>query len=166
MRKKFKNFLLMGLCLLGLSACASVQASEQGQQTSDVQQTGSLLDEPMDNLTGSEFQKIAEGSNMELLLKPSDGTIRWQSKKDGTYRDTKMFDLTDNMKSDIVAYYYDGASSNIYGTISNMNTYTMCVETGRISYQLIDNGVRIIYDIGNDEITYIINIYVRKDWKS
>ena len=25
----------MGLCLLGLSACASVQASEQGQQTSD-----------------------------------------------------------------------------------------------------------------------------------
>ena len=45
-------------------------------------------------------------------------------------------------------------SSNIYGTISNMNTYTMCVETGRISYQLIDNGVRIIYDIGNDEITY------------
>lgn len=101
MRKKFKNFLLMGLCLLGLSACASVQASEQGQQTSDVQQTGSLLDEPMDNLTGSEFQKIAEGSNMELLLKPSDGTIRWQSKKDGTYRDTKMFDLTDNMKSDI-----------------------------------------------------------------
>ncbi len=154
MRKKFKNFLLMGLCLLGLSACASVQASEQGQQTSDVQQTGSLLDEPMDNLTGSEFQKIAEGSNMELLLKPSDGTIRWQSKKDGTYRDTKMFDLTDNMKSDIVAYYYDGASSNIYGTISNMNTYTMCVETGRISYQLIDNGVRIIYDIGNDEITY------------
>ena len=91
---------------------------------------------------------------MELLLKPSDGTIRWQSKKDGTYRDTKMFDLTDNMKSDIVAYYYDGASSNIYGTISNMNTYTMCVETGRISYQLIDNGVRIIYDIGNDEITY------------
>lgn len=46
----------MGLCLLGLTACASVQASEQGQQTSETQQTASLLDEPMDNLTGSEFQ--------------------------------------------------------------------------------------------------------------
>lgn len=155
MRKKFKNFLLMGLCLLGLTACASVQASEQGQQTSETQQTASLLDEPMDNLTGAEFQKVAEGTTMELLLRPSDATIRWQSKVDGTYQDTKIFDgASDNMKSDLVVYYYNGASSNIYSTIANMNSYKMSVETGKVYYQLMDNGVRVIYDVGNDEITY------------
>lgn len=108
-------------------------------------------------ITGSGFQLIASGDETELYIDPSTVTLRWQDKKTGEYQDTRVFDseVADSaLKNDLVAYYYSGAESNRYSVVSNMDTLTYCVETGNLSYEKLDNGVRIVYSISNDKVTY------------
>ena len=51
---------------------------------------GYWVSQETDKITGTDFVTIAESNNMELLIKPKSGTIRWMDKKTGAYKDTNL----------------------------------------------------------------------------
>ncbi|MCR5154038.1 MAG: hypothetical protein K6B75_04230 [Lachnospiraceae bacterium] len=108
--------------------------------------------------TGSDYVKVASGDNSELYINPKTITVKWVDKKTGEYKETRVFDdaVTDStLKNDIIISYFTGTESNIYASTSNMDTYTYCVSTeGNVSYEKIDNGVRILYVLANDKVSY------------
>lgn len=152
MKKRTTGFLILVLCLPGICACGQREAAPvTGREV----MAESLPDQPVDELTGSEFQMVGTSDSMELLLEPDRGIIRWKSKTDGTYYDTKVFDgPSDNMNSDLVVRYFDGPASNPYEKVNSMDTYSKSISTGTYQYQLLENGVRIIYEMGNPNKTY------------
>lgn len=159
MKKKWVMFLII-CCMLSLSACSSKE--EIIEEKVDIE---SLL-ENKTQLSGEEFQVVGEGDEMSLLLSPSNGIIRWQSKADGTYLDTKIFgeNSNDRTKSDLIVTYYSGASVNKYSKTSSMDSFTMSVEMDTVYYEEIENGIRILYHFGDDKVSYLdFPAYIRED---
>lgn len=155
-------YIVLPVLLLILTACSSKDTGTGGNKVKE-----DLLSGKMDNLTGNEFLQVGEGDEMLLLLNPSTGTIRWQSKTDGTFLDTKLFEgegVSDRSKSDVIAYYYSGSSQDKYAKTSNMNSYKLSVEMDSFYFRLIDNGVRIIYEIGDNSINHrYFPTYIREE---
>ena len=148
MKKKFLlSALLLVVCML--SGCA---AKEDTTKTTTVYEAQSLAD-----YSGDDYITVADGDTMELLLMPSTGNIRWRNKTTGEYVDTTKTesDLTDvKTLSDVVVTYFNGKESDKYNTYTSMDSYTYGVESDGLSYEKMDNGVRFIYHLGSDEITY------------
>lgn len=121
---------------------------------------GYWVSQETDKITGTDFVTIAESDNMELLIKPKSGTIRWMDKKTGAYKDTNLSadenlaKITDAEKSDLTVSYFNGKYSELYSTYSTYNSFTMCADLGQLSYQYIDDGVRILYTLGDNAMTY------------
>lgn len=107
--------------------------------------------------SGSDYVTISESDEMALLLEPSTGNIRWQNKKTGTYYETKLTDQgladTDTL-SDLVVNYFSGKDSDKYSSTSEMNSYDYGVCMNTMSYEELEDGVRIVYDISSDTVTY------------
>lgn len=106
---------------------------------------------------GDGLNLVAEGDTMQLYLDAETATIRWQNKKSGDYLDTRIFDdaVSDKtLKSDLIVNYFTGASSTPYETYTNMASYEYSVEMDTVQYEKMDNGVRIIYNIGSDAISW------------
>lgn len=107
--------------------------------------------------TGTDYVMIGEGDNIELLLHPETGNIRWQDKRTGEYFETKLFDsgYTDSsMLSDVAVTYYNGSESNKYNSYSSMDSYNYGVLRQTMTYEAIDNGIRIVYHLSSDSLTY------------
>ncbi len=146
--KKLRLFIIIAAILLFTTAC-----SEKAAVNKYVERTPGEAA----SLSGDEFVTIGEGDEMLLMLNPSNGTIRWMEKDSEEYIDNKIFDpeqANPTLKSDIVAYYYTGSVSQPYTSYSSMDSYTYGIEMDTISYEWIDNGIRVVYDIGSDKVTY------------
>lgn len=150
-----KYAVLTALCLFTLGAC--------GSDTPEVQEKGSYWDtQEFDNLSGSDFVKVGESGQMQLLVEPSTGTVRWLDTSTGIYQDSNMshdegLEAPTNVEqADMVVRYFSGSTNanKLYYSTSSYDSYTMCVTQNQLSYQLIDNGVRILYMLGSDDITY------------
>ncbi len=146
-----------GLCLAFLGGCGK---SSDG---TEVQETESYwASQQYDTLSGTDFVKVGESGKMQLLLNPATATIRWMDTSTGIYQDTNMSHdegiqgLTNSEQSDLVVRYFSGStkSNMLYYTLSSFDSYSMCVNRGQMAYQLMDNGVRIVYTLGDDSITY------------
>ena len=114
--------------------------------------------EPAD-YSGSEFISLAQGDTMELLLNPDQATLRWQNMETGDYLDTRLMDAESGdttLKSDVVASFFNGGTRNdsMYNTYDSMNSYQYGIETDGVAFEQLDNGVRIVYTLGSDTITY------------
>ena len=55
----------------------------------------------------------------------------------------------------MVRFFSGSKNANkIYNTLTNYDSYSMCSSREQLSYQLLDNGVRILYTLGSDDVTY------------
>lgn len=104
--------------------------------------------------SSSELVTLAEGEKIRLLLDAKTGMIRVMSIESGSFLDTKMFDTTANAKSDIIATYYTGEPSDLLKTTNTMDNYSYSVEMEGMRYETLENGVRIIYEMGSNKKTY------------
>ncbi len=158
-RKALLYSVMTALCLTLLGGCSS---SDADATTDTGTQESYWENQQYDSFTGSDFVEVASSGDMRLLLNPESGTIRWMDAATGAYQDTNMShsegmqNLSNRQRSDVVVTYFSGTKKNnvLYNTTSSYDSFSMCVDLGQLSYQKIDNGVRIIYNMGNDDITY------------
>lgn len=148
--KKWKMLMLTVAMMAGVTACS--------KETATKEVTERVPGEAVE-YTGSDYETIAESKDMLLKLKADTGTIRWENKSTGEYVDSNLADIsgiTDSTAmSDIVADYYSGTDSDKYGTVSTMDSYTYATSVeGGLTFEKIDNGVRMVYNIGSDMVTY------------
>lgn len=158
MRKRtfVTHALLAALCLSLLGGCGSPEEPD-AQGASGYWET-----QEFDTISGTGFVKVAESGGMQLLVEPNTGTIRWLDTATGAYQDSNMShneDLaskTDATQSDLMVKYFSGSktSNKIYNQTSTYDSYSMCSSREQLSYQMIDNGVRILYTLGTDDVTY------------
>lgn len=154
--KIFTYAALAGLCLAFLGGCGSKGDAVVEEEASywDTQQ--------FDSFSGTDFVKVAESGKMELLLNPSTGTVRWRDTATGVYQDSNMShdesgrSLSAMEQSDLIVRYFSGTkkANSIYNSVSSYDSYTMCSSREQLSYQKIENGVRILYSLGSDDVTY------------
>ena len=160
--KKMKFFtltLVSVLCLAFLGGCGS---SGNSVTTDDGENVSYWETQQYDSLSGDSFIKVGESGHMQLLLNPSSGTVRWMDTATGVYQDTNMShdeDLgtkTNAERSDLIVRYFSGSKNAdaIYKSTSNYDSYSMAASREQLAYQLLDNGVRIVYTLGDDSVTY------------
>ena len=158
MRKRtfVTHALLAALCLSLLGGCGSPEEPD------DQGASGYWETQEFDTINGTGFVKVAESGGMQLLVEPNTGTVRWLDTATGVYQDSNMShneDLenkTDATQSDLMVRYFSGStkSNKLYYQTSSYDSYSMCSSREQLSYQLIDNGVRILYTLGTDDMTY------------
>lgn len=155
-----KNAIVFGtvLAMFGSLMLGGCQKTEPTQVASV--EKGYWEAQEMDKITGTDFTVVAENDTMQLLIKPKTGTLRWMDKETGVYRDTNLSEdevldkITDSEKSDLIVSYYTGTHSQPYKSYSSYDSYSMGVQQKSITYQLMDNGVRVVYRLGNSDVTY------------
>lgn len=108
--------------------------------------------------TGSDYVTVSEGDNWDLKLNPSTGTFRMENRETGQYLDSNMANvdgISDTTAiSDYVFNYYSGSDSDKYAAYTAMDSYNYAILTDALTYEDIDNGVRMIYSLGSDAVTY------------
>lgn len=146
--KKFELLSVLALSAVMLAGCGAVE--ETNYNTSyEVTSEASYK--------GDDFVSVAKSTNMELLLQPSTGTIRWKNLKTGEYVDNRISsdELSDaTALSDVVATYFNGTNSKKYNSTASMDSYTYGIEAETLTYEDMDNGVRFVYRLGSDDVTY------------
>ncbi len=155
-RSIFTYAAVAGLCLTLLGGCGSPEETVEEEQASywETQQ--------FDTFSGTDFVEVAKSGDMQLLLNPATGTIRWMDSSTGVYQDTNMSHddgitgLTNAEQSDLMVRYFNGSknANKLYSSVNTYDSYSMCSSLGQLSYQKIDNGVRILYTLGDDSVTY------------
>ncbi len=157
---KYKNLMTVVaasmLATAVLGGCSSDDTSTDDTAGTEVSYWES---QETDSLSGNSFQTVATSGKMELQLNPKAGILRWLDTETGKYQDTNMggnteFSGNNNSKSDVVVSFYNGTNSELYKTYTNYDSYSMAAKLNQIGYQLMDNGVRAIYSLGEDSITY------------
>ena len=158
MRKRtlFQYGMLTALCLALLGGCGSSEEPVVEEESSywEAQQ--------FDEFSGSDFVKVGESGKMQLLLNPSSGTIRWLDSETGIYQDSNMAHdesletKTNAEKSDVLIRYFNGSTNNnkLYDSTAAYDSYSMAASRGQLSYQKMENGVRVLYDMFNDDVTF------------
>ncbi len=157
---KYKNLMtvvaasLLSTAVLG--GCSSDDTSTDDTAGTEVSYWES---QETDILAGNSFQTIATSGKMELQLNPKAATLRWLDTETGKYQDTNMsgnteFSGNNNSKSDLIVNFYNGTNTDLYKTYTNYDSYSMSAKFNQVGYQLIENGVRAIYTLGEDSITY------------
>ena len=145
--KKTIMLLLASLAVVMSGCGVAKEISKQVERT-----PGEIAD-----YAGSDFVLVASQGSTELYLNPSTATIRWQDKASGTYHDTRVFDDSigdETLKNDLITYYYSGSDADLYASSSSMDSYTYSVQNEGVTYEKIENGVKIVYSIGNNKVTY------------
>lgn len=159
MRQRMKMIMMPVMLFAALLGIMNAHADETAADLKPGDQ-GYWESQETDKINGTDFVSVAESENMELLLKPKSGTIRWLDKKTGGYEDTNLSadenlaKITDSEKSDLTVSYFNGKYSELYSTYNTYSSFTMCVDLGQLEYQYIDGGVRILYTLGDNAMTY------------
>ncbi len=152
--------LISVLCLTLLSGCGS---GEEPVATTTEETESYWETQTYDNVSGADFVKVGESAKMQLLLNPATGTVRWLETATGAFQDTNMAKdegmagaLSNAEQSDLIVRYFSGSknANKLYWSTSTYDSYSMCASLGQLSYQLMDNGVRIVYTLGDDSVTY------------
>jgi len=156
---KHKNLMTGVAVSLFCTAVLGGCSSDTSNDTAGSVEPGYWSSQETDTLEGNEFQTVAESNGMELQLNPETAMIRWVNNETGEYKDTNLngsaWDGNNNSKSDLVFSYFNGTESDPYATTANYDSFSKAVkQDGQIAYQLMDNGVRIIYTIGENSINH------------
>ncbi len=144
------------LYLLGMFAATAFLTACSQDEVKESKVTSYEIENPA-NYSGDNYITVAKSGDMELLLQPSTGTVRWLNTKTNEYLDSRKQteDFTDPVAySNIIASYYSGADSAKYNTTTVMDSYTYGIQTEGIEYEKMDDGVRFKYTLGSNDITY------------
>lgn len=113
------------------------------------------------NLLEEGYELIAQSDRMLLAIDRSTGSIRWQSKATGAYKDTKLFHSesgTETLKnirsSDMNFNYIQNEKKTGKITTASMDNYSLSVKLDGVTYEGIENGVKINYQVGDESITF------------
>lgn len=144
------------LCLALLGGCGTSEGPDVQEET------GYWETQQFDTISGTDFTEIAKSGKMQLLLNPSTGVIRWLDTSTGVYQDTNMIHnegrsgATNVEKSDMIVRFFAGSTraNQLYNSTNSYDSFSMCVDRNQLAYQKIDNGVRILYTLGDDSITW------------
>lgn len=160
MRKKQLMF-GAAAALLGIAAVlGGCSKKEDSGNTIASVEAGYWEAQEKDSIKGLEFTPVGESENMQLLLNPKTATLRWLDTATGVYQDTNLSanedlqKITDAEKSDVVVSFFNGKHSETYKTYASYDASSMSVSLDQVSYQLMDNGVRVIYTLGDNAMTY------------
>ncbi len=107
---------------------------------------------------GKGYKTVAKSGDMTLSLNPENGNIRWENEKSGEFFDTTLCesDLSDKTAlSEVVAYYFNGTDAKKYTTYTSMDSYSYGIETQSVKYEEMENGIRAVYELGADGVTYM-----------
>lgn len=140
--------LCLCVCMLTMTAC--------GRANTSFTDASNKLDTTSDNfgeqLVGTEgFSSVAANDSLELLINPSTTEIAVKDIATG-YVWYSNPQSEENSYKEIITVTYCDASNNMSG----MNSYDDAVAEGQFALQKIDNGVRVVYEIGEKTKTYII----------
>lgn len=150
-------------CAIAASLCLALLGGCGSPDESDVQEeTGYWETQQFEEISGQDFTEVAKSGKMQLLLNPSTGVIRWKDTSTGAYQDTNMLHnegrsgATNAEKSDLLVKFFAGSTqaNQLYNSTNTYDSFSMCVNLDQLSYQKIDNGVRILYTLGDDSITW------------
>ncbi|MGN0299418.1 MAG: DUF5696 domain-containing protein [Lachnospiraceae bacterium] len=147
--RKQQLFLLIAGLAMGLTACTSSTVSKEQVQ----REVGTAVE-----YTGDKFITIAETDQVSLQLNPSSGTFRYEDLATGHHIDSNMADVegvTDkNALSDLIMTYFTGSATDLYGNTSSMDSKSYAIDMENLTFEKIDNGVRMVYNLGSDTVTY------------
>ena len=107
--------------------------------------------------TESGFVLVGSGENMELYLDAETATLRWMNKNTGECHETRVFDSgvgDSTLKNDLIVTYFSGTKEDVYKKNAKMDSYSYGVEQERVTYETMDNGVRVVYDLGSEKVTH------------
>lgn len=160
--RKDRIGLFLGLSVLSLTLLAGCSSSDTSTDTAPALTDYWANQEFDTTLKGNDFVVVAENSGMQLQLNPNSGVVRWYDTATGAYQDTNMThsegmgNLSARQRSDVLVTYFSGTKRNnkLYDTVSTFDSYSMCVELDQLCYQKLDNGIRIVYMMGNNDFTY------------
>lgn len=155
-RSIFTCAIAASLCLALLGGCGS------GEEPDVQEETGYWETQQFDAFSGEEFTEVGKSGKMQLLLNPSTGVVRWLDTSTGVYQDTNMIHnegrsgATNAEKSDVVVRFFAGSTTanQLYNTTNAYDSFSMCVDRNQLSYQKIENGVRVLYTMGDDSVTW------------
>ena len=154
MNNKVK-FLLYLICLSILFTACSLTPEEDASNSLKESQSPVKINEKVKYKGDSNI--VAESENTRLYLDEDTATIRLESKQTGIAVETKVFDKeggSDLQKSDLNISYYIGSAADKYRAYDYMDTYSMSIMVDKVSYEKIDQGVRVIYEVGDDSVSY------------
>lgn len=107
------------------------------------------------------MEKVAESNQLALYLDKANANIRLIMKATGDYMDTKIFDgatgnevVKNAQKSDLRFTYISTTKGNSRITLSTMDDYSLSVMLKAVTYEPVDQGIRVKYEIGDNRITY------------
>ena len=147
MKKKSLIFLSLAIALC-LPACKKASVVKTTESYEIAEEAG---------YKGKDYISVAKGENMELLLQPSSGNLRWINNETGDYLDTTKSETSLTNKaslSDVVVTYFSGTESQKYNAYSSMDSKTFGIDTENLRFEEMENGVRFVYHLGSDDITY------------
>lgn len=111
----------------------------------------------------------AENENLKLYVKKSDASVAIYDKRNGTTvysnppggaQDSKANGTHKNyLQSQLIIEYFN--TSRVSGI---MDSFSMSADRGQVEYETIENGLRVIYEIGDKgSATGIVPIYITQE---
>ena len=139
--------LVLCLCMVTATACAKTDTSTVKSDTD----LDTVSDSFGEELTAQEgFVSIASNANLELFINPQTTEIAVKDiASDYTWYSNPQGDT--DCKEQITLTYCDQSNN-----MSGMNSYDDAVAEGQFAFQKIENGVRVVYEIGKKVKVYAI----------
>lgn len=144
--KRWLVFVLC-LCMVTATACAKTDTSTVKSNTD----LDTVSDSFGEGLAGQEgFVSVASNGNLELFINPQTTEIAVKNISSDYIWYSNPQNSTDH-KEQITLTYCDQSNN-----MSGMNSYDDSVAEGQFAFQKIDNGVRVVYEIGKKVKVYAI----------
>ena len=139
--------LVLCLCMVTATACAKTDTSTVKSDTD----LDTVSDSFGEELTAQEgFVSVASNANLELFINPQTTEIAVKDiASDYTWYSNPQGDT--DCKEQITLTYCDQSNN-----MSGMNSYDDAVAEGQFAFQKIENGVRVVYEIGKKVKVYAI----------
>ena len=162
--RKIIALLLSIIIVVSLSACAKDSVNKTKNQMKDL--ISSQFDSDIKESIG--YKVIAENNILSLAVNGADARICVTDKRSGA----KWFSNPENSEEDVLAKgegktqlmsqlmitYIDSEDKSLY-----LNSYDDCVLQKQFAYYEIENGIRILYNIGEIKKEYIIPNVISKE---
>lgn len=175
MKNKLYRILSVLLCLcllLSVVGCGEDKSSGNQEEKQDISleslATGNAYKAQAEQWREG-MDKVAENGDYELLLDPKDASIAVYVKSTGYMwrsnlnEDTAMAitndDVKDEYMSQLILSYYDSSNKEIF-----YNSYRHGVQEETFAFYGIDNGVRVVYQIGKNIDDVLVPRIIPGEW--
>lgn len=129
-------------------------------------ETGTELELGKQSLDGYRgFKLVCETDTLEMYLEKDSTNVAIYDKRTGEVTFSAPVNADDDplansknvsyLKSHLIVTYFNASR-----TLGTYDSYSMAVDRGQVTYEAIENGVRVIYDMGDYSNTLTIPLYL------